>query len=240
MTAAIWSSTARGILDFPAITLFSFLNNHLLLQVSGHLHWKTPAKRSQEYVHAIVKELGSRAQANAGVKSVKRGVKDKKTGKETVVVTDYQGVESVYDSIVFACHPDQALTILGSDATKEEKEALGCFHYFINDTYVHTDVNLMPKSKHAWTSWNYIGNSVPANENQKPVYVTYWLNKLQKLNHKRDIFVSLNPHTPPSSAHTLSRIQYSHPQYTATSVQGMYVCSNPTFYLFISLTYSLS
>ena len=184
--------------------------------------------------------MGSRAQANAGVKSVKRGVKDKKTGKETVVVTDYQGVESVYDSIVFACHPDQALTILGSDATKEEKEALGCFHYFINDTYVHTDVNLMPKSKHAWTSWNYIGNSVPANENQKPVYVTYWLNKLQKLNHKRDIFVSLNPHTPPSSAHTLSRIQYSHPQYTATSVQGMYVCSNPTFYLFISLTYSLS
>ena len=26
MTAAIWSSSARGILDFPAITLFTFLN----------------------------------------------------------------------------------------------------------------------------------------------------------------------------------------------------------------------
>ena len=30
MTAAIWSSSARGILDFPVITLFSFLNKYVV------------------------------------------------------------------------------------------------------------------------------------------------------------------------------------------------------------------
>jgi predicted NAD/FAD-binding protein len=44
----------------------------------------------------------------------------------------------------------------------------------------------MPKSKSAWTSWNYIGKESAAkggktNNDAKPVFVTYWLNKLQHL-----------------------------------------------------------
>lgn len=39
MTAAIWSASTEGILSFPAITLFTFLDNHCLLQVAGHINW---------------------------------------------------------------------------------------------------------------------------------------------------------------------------------------------------------
>ena len=151
------------------------------------------------------------------VKKVVRA-RDTATGAETVIATDFSGKDTAYDNVVFACHPDQALEILGDDATAEERAALGCFQYSVNDTYVHTDVALMPRSRDAWTSWNYLGTSVPATANQKPVYVTYWLNKLQKLAHPRDIFVSLNPHTPPAADKVLSRIAYSHPQYTSASV----------------------
>ena len=166
------------------------LCSHLLLQVSGHLYWKTPKNRSIEYVEAICKELGARAKTGVHIKSVKRTVDA--AGNESVTVVGVEAGPTVYDKIVFACHPDQALAILGDDATQEEKDVLGCFKYSSNDTYVQTDVSLMPKSRDAWTSWNYIGTS-KSDGLKKPVYVSYWLNKLQRLNHPRDIFVSLNP-----------------------------------------------
>lgn len=51
-----------------------------------------------------------------------------------------------------------------------------------------------------------------------PVYVTYWLNKLQHLNHSRNIFVSLNPTRPPAAHLTYQRLNYEHPQYTPEAV----------------------
>ena len=190
----------------------------MLLQVSGHLNWKTPSCRSTQYVEAIIKELGVRAQAGCGIKNILR-TKDVKTGEEVVIATNFMGVETTYDNVVFACHPYQILQILGDNATPEEISTLECFKYSTNDTYVHSDETLMPKAKSAWTSWNYIGTSNPSS-NQKPVYVTYWLNKLQKLNHTKDIFVSLNPHTIPAIDKIYSRIAFSHPQYSTESVKA--------------------
>lgn len=47
----------------------------------------------------------------------------------------------------------------------------------------------MPKDRAAWASWNYLGSSADlrASEGQaKPVFVTYWINKLQNLDtHKQ-------------------------------------------------------
>jgi cyclopropane-fatty-acyl-phospholipid synthase len=196
--------------------LSMLLYSHLLLQVSGHLNWRTPKHRSSEYVTKIVKELGHRAQANKAVKSVKKNQVD---GKQYFTVLTSDDESEVFDSVIFACHPDQALAMLGDDATPAEAAALSQFHYSMNDTYVHCDSNLMPKSPAAWTSWNYIGQS-NLKDDTRPVYVTYWLNKLQHLNHPTNIFVSLNPSNPPASDKIFKRIQYSHPQYTKDSVQA--------------------
>eukprot|EP01035_Chromulina_nebulosa_P018365 gene18365-24061_t len=216
MTAAIWSASADDILNFPAVTLFSFLNNHLLLQTTGHLNWKTPKNRSKQYVEAIYKELGDKAHINCAIKSVNRITTDSYTFYEVI---DATGNKEAFDIVVFACHPDQIIDLLGETITTEELEALSKFHYSNNDTYIHTDIKLMPKSKSAWTSWNYIGQSTNTN-NKKPVYVTYWLNKLQHLNHPKDIFVSLNPINLPDPKLTYGMIKYSHPQYTIDSVKA--------------------
>jgi len=108
---------------------------------------------------------------------------------------------------------------LGEGASDAERAGLSLFKYSGNDTYVHSDEALMPKARAAWTSWNYIGKNSHAagaggesDHDSKPVFVTYWLNKLQHLDHPRNVFVSLNPHKPPDPSKTFARLEYSHPQ----------------------------
>ena len=124
----------------------------------------------------------------------------------------------MYDQVVFACHPDEALAILGNNATDEERKVLGSFEYSSNDVYVHSDINLMPKARAAWTSWNYLGTSNKNDDNA--VFVTYWINKLQSIEHDKEILVSLNPTTLPASEKTYCKIVYTHPQYSVSAVEG--------------------
>jgi cyclopropane-fatty-acyl-phospholipid synthase len=222
MTAAIWSATADDMLNFPALTLFTFLHNHLLLQVSEHINWQTPSQRSQQYVQLVAKELGDRVRLNTHITSIKRLQVD---NGYNILVTTSDDKEWCFDELIFACHPDQSLTLLGDIASEEEKKYLGAFHYAENDTYVHCDEHLMPKSKSAWTSWNYLGTTAHNNNNQeankslqKPVFVTYWLNKLQSLEYDRPIFVSLNPSPLPAADKIFARIAYAHPQYSLDSI----------------------
>jgi len=73
------------------------------------------------------------------------------------VLVDAHGVEREYDEVVFACHPDTTLRLLGEHASEEEKTVLGSFRYQPNECYLHTDVSLMPKTRSAWSAWNYVG-----------------------------------------------------------------------------------
>ena len=54
----------------------------------------------------------------------------------------------------------------------------------------------------------------------KAVYVTYWLNKLQNLKTKQNIFVSLNPHQVPATHLTHHRVILAHPQFTTDTLQA--------------------
>lgn len=238
MTAAIWSASAKSILDFPAITLFTFLKNHLLLNIVERIQWQTPMNRSREYVDKIYQELTpSRVQLGKKIKSVTRKKEpidvnvngdnnmnqDKRTSKVQIIVEDESGEKQTFDRVIFATHPDQALSILGSNATPQERFLLSRFTYSTNDTYVHSDEELMPKSRAAWTSWNYMCTSDSSRDKEgeaAPVYVTYWINKLQNLKHHRNIFVSLNPSTPPRPHLTHHRINYAHPQYNHDAVDA--------------------
>lgn len=104
----------------------------------------------------IADELGERLRLNHAVQSIQRSC-DPVSGKTSVRIIDSHGQEHLFQRVIFACHPDQILKILGKDATAEEVKVLSSFRYADNDTYVHTDASLMPKAKSAWTSWNYIG-----------------------------------------------------------------------------------
>jgi predicted NAD/FAD-binding protein len=90
--------------------------------------------------------------------------------------------------VVFACHADTALALLGPSASAEESSVLGAFQFAPNTTYVHSDPALMPQRTAAWSAWNYLGGAdVRADVTAdvaaavKPVYVTYWVSVCSSL-----------------------------------------------------------
>jgi predicted NAD/FAD-binding protein len=63
----------------------------------------------------------------------------------------------------------------------------------------------MPKKKLAWSSWNFLQNEL-INHNFS---LTYWMNRLQKIDDPQNYFVSINPHIEPSSL--IDRTFFEHP-----------------------------
>ena len=75
---------------------------------------------------------------SAPISSVSREV-------DRVQVTPISGEPEWFDHVVFACHSDQALRLLGNQATESEREILSAFPYQPNRAVLHTDDSLLPK-----------------------------------------------------------------------------------------------
>ncbi|OEZ95358.1 NAD(P)/FAD-dependent oxidoreductase [Duganella phyllosphaerae] len=199
MAAAIWSSSPRDILDFPAATFLRFCLNHGLLQVNDRPQWRTVAGGSRNYVAKMAATLPERRVASA-VGGVRR-----ENGQ--LVVSSSAGDE-VFDAVVFATHAPTTLELL-LDADADERAILGGVRYQPNRAWLHTDVRLMPRRRKVWSAWNYL--SSPAQDGQRPVCVTYWLNQLQDLPFETPVLVTLNPHRPPAPETVHASFDYEHP-----------------------------
>lgn len=200
MGAAIWSTPIEGMAAFPAETFLQFCLNHGLLQIFDRPQWKTVRNGSREYVKAMLRLIPDLRLA-CPVQEVRREA-------DGVVVTSARGSER-FDRVVLATHTDQALALL-QDALPAEREVLGAIHYLPNTAWLHTDATLMPRRRKAWSAWNYYSRG--EGTGAAPVAVTYWLNRLQPLPFRRDVFVTLNPPEPPAAAEVIRRIDYAHPQ----------------------------
>jgi uncharacterized protein len=225
MAACIWSAPKAQILAFPLATFLRFFHNHGLLAVSNRPQWRTVTGGAKHYVDKIVAQLKD-VRVNAGVTQVRR------ESDHVVVRTD--AGEARHDAVVFACHSDEALALLAAP-TATETNALRAIRYQPNTAVLHTDASLMPRRKRAWSAWNYLVLSSQDGDAQQAVSLTYWMNRLQPLPCKTDVFVTLNPSRPPAPNTVLRTIQYAHPlldadaiaaQRTIESIQGQ----NRTFY----------
>lgn len=204
MGAAIWSTPATKMLDYPARAFLNFCRNHGLLQLSDRPQWRTVTGGSRTYVNKLLEALGPRAMANCGARSVRR-----RAGK--VEVTDWQGGIGHYDEVVLACHADQALKLL-IDSDDQEQQLLSPFQFERNRALLHSDRRLMPKRKAAWSSWNYLGLR-NGNDDTK-VCVTYWMNRLQHLRSHEPMLLTLNPITEPDPDTIHAGFLYDHPLFT--------------------------
>lgn len=203
MAAAIWSSSPRDILDFPAATFLRFCLNHGLLQVNNRPQWRTVSGGSRNYVEKIAATLPDRRR-NCAVNSVRRA-----EGKLVVSSsTDGSVTEEIFDGVVFATHAPTTLSLL-ADADAAERAILGGVRYQPNRAWLHTDARLMPRRRKVWSAWNYL--SSPAQDGERPVCVTYWLNQLQALPFQTPVLVTLNPHTPPAPDTVHACFDYEHP-----------------------------
>ena len=67
----------------------------------------------------------------------------------------------------------------------------------------------MPKNKSAWSSWNSHVNSKKPEINS----LTYWLNILQNLKCKENIFLTLNPFFEISEDKIIKKVNFTHPYF---------------------------
>jgi len=207
--AAIWSTSAQQILDYPFRAFIAFFENHGLLQIMDRILWRSVVGGAQAYLRELIKPFRSRIRTDCAIVEVKRTASG-------VALTDRWGVRHAFDQVIFATHADVTLKILGPAATAAERQTLGAFDYTANEVVLHTDASFMPHRKAAWSSWNYLGERNAASEQQ--LCVTYWMNLLQVLKTNQDYFVTLNPLRPVDSRKVLKRIVFDHPLFNGAAI----------------------
>lgn len=206
ISAAIWSTPAQGMLDFPARAFIGFFANHGLLQVSGRPGWRTVRGGASRYIDRLLEDGKVRVMTGAHVTAISRAV----VGVELRFAT---GETRRFDELVLACHADEALALL-ADASAEERNLLSRFRFTPNRAVLHTDARFMPRRKSVWSAWNYLrrGDGLEAE-----LSLTYWMNRLQPLPTSTDLFVTLNPRSAFAAGSVHWVIDYRHPLYDAAA-----------------------
>jgi predicted NAD/FAD-binding protein len=207
MAGAIWSCPPQQMLKFPAKVFVNFFHNHGLLAMEGQPQWLTVDGGAQQYVQRLASALKSRAQTGCPATSVTRYDRGAN-------VTDAAGRSAHYDHVVFACHTDESLALL-TEATDSERAALSAIKYQRNLAILHKDPRFMPKRKRCWAAWNYHASGDGA---EPAVTLTYWMNKLQSIDERYPLFVTLNPASEVAAADIFDTHVFHHPVFDTAAI----------------------
>ena len=210
MCAAIWSSSAEAIRGFPMQAFVRFFSSHQLFKVGRRAKWRTVAGGSRSYVQALVADFAGPVRLAPAARAISRQ-------GGLVTVEDTRGARDVFTDVVLASHADQSLALL-DDADDLERQVLGAFGYTKNRAVLHDDRTLMPRRRHVWASWNYIGGDDM--EGGEALCVSYWMNRLQKLDRRHPIFLTLNPPREPKAGQVLRSFEYEHPLFTQAALSA--------------------
>lgn len=207
ISGAIWSCPPQQMLQFPATVFVNFFENHSLLSMEGQPQWLTVDGGSQQYVQKLTATLKRRPLNGVGAARVERTP----TG---VRVGDTNGADTTFDHVIFACHTDEALSLL-ADSSVAERQALCAIRYQENHAVLHKSTRFMPKRRRCWSAWNYHACS----EGREPrVTLTYWMNKLQSIDERYPLFVTLNPATPIADADIFDQTTFHHPVFDPAAI----------------------
>jgi predicted NAD/FAD-binding protein len=205
LTSALWSTAPARALDFPAAYAIRFFQHHGMLGF-GRFAWRTVSGGSRGYVRALVERLPGAVHTALPVRELRRG-------PDGVELRTADGRARSFDRAVVATHADQALALLG-DPSAEETLALSAFSYTANEAVLHTDERLLPRAPAARASWNY-----SVNGSLQPT-VTYYLNRLQRLEADEHYCVTLNRSGEIDPERVVMRTVYHHPVYTLETLRG--------------------
>lgn len=209
MVAAIWSAPDLEVERFPMLTFARFFDNHGLLTVHNHPQWYFVAGGSHSYVKAFLEKFQGTILTHTRPVSIQR------RGNCIRVILKGGSFET-FDKAVIATHADEALQLL-ADPSDDERRLLGPWRYSANQTVLHTDTAWMPSNPKAWASWNVFRAETPRAD--APVTLTYYMNRLQRLETHRPYLVTLNPYSPISEETIVARMVYTHPIYNFDSLR---------------------
>mgnify|MGYP001344108589 FL=1 len=215
MVSAIWSMPPYEAGQMPLKFFIKFFQNHGLFKFKERPQWYTVKNRSRTYVNKILEKISGEYFKNYNINKVER----KTDGVRVFYGEDNEFFD--YDKVVFATHADQTISII-KNPTDEEKNLLTKFNYKKNIALIHTDEKVMPLNKKAWSSWNSSINS----NNLKESSITYWLNLLQNLNVRKNIFLTLNPFFQVDKDKIIKKIEFTHPYYNQEALSFQKNLSN--------------
>jgi len=211
MGAAIWSTPVADMMDFPAASFIRFLSNHALLRGLDERHrWRTVRGGSRAYVNKLAAALGARVRLAAPVVAIERDAFG-------VTVRDAGGHLDRFDEVVLATHGDQALKLLAAPGDAERR-LLGAFRYCHNHAVLHRDPAMMPRRRAVWSSWNYLTARADHDDGGHTISLSYWMNRLQNIDHAKPLFVSLNPPRHLRDDLVFARFDYEHPMFDAAAI----------------------
>ncbi len=182
LVSCVWSCPPQTALRYPARSLFTFLDHHGALSVTGSPQWRTVVGGSRSYVERAAKELTA-TELSTPVRGIARVA-------DGIEIRDDADVVRRFDRVVVATHADDALALLTSP-TPAERAALGTFGSSTNETILHTDASLLPRRSRARASWNYLLDRCATDAGE--VRVSYHMNRLHRLDEPLDYVVTLNP-----------------------------------------------
>lgn len=209
LASALWSTAPERALEFPAQYAIRFFHQHGMLGLR-RFGWRTVSGGSRAYVGALCSRLRGRVHTGLGVRSLRRS-------PGGVVLRTDDGLERTFDKVVIAAHADQALAML-ADPSEGERRVLGAFGYTTNEAVLHSDPSLLPRRRAARASWNFARGDCRS-PGARPT-ITYYLNRLQRLEGDRDYCVTLNRSEEIADEHVIARMQYDHPVYTVETLRA--------------------
>jgi len=204
MSAAIWSTPEKMMLDYPVASFLKFFDNHRLMHAVRPI-WRTVKGGSRSYVQRLLADLPGSIRTSADIQTVKPGAAGK------VQVVERGKAPETFDAVIFASHADASRQMLHG-AYSEQRSALAAQRFSPNTAWVHHDASLMPKRHAAWASWNVMKGA------DDKVCVTYWMNRLQHLPKSKPVFVTLNPVHEPAKDKTFAVHEFDHPMYDGPSL----------------------
>ncbi|MEM8867516.1 MAG: FAD-dependent oxidoreductase [Verrucomicrobiota bacterium] len=204
MGAAIWSSPITEMAAFPAEPYLHFLENHGLLRLTNRPQWRYVKDGSSTYIKAMLKDFKNPAQLNAAPRSIRRA-------NGQVLLDTEDGQTLTFDHVVIGAHADEALKLL-ADPSRSEHERLSPWRYQPNRVVLHTSPAQMPPQRKLWSSWNFVRE--PGQSKDRPVSVSYYMNRLQRLQSQQDYFVTLNPGAQIPENAVINQTTLTHPLYS--------------------------
>ncbi len=208
MGAAIWSSPIAEMHAFPAQPYLHFLENHGLLRLTNRPQWKYVKGGSQTYVKAMLQTFEHTPNLNAAPASIQRI-------PEGVRIHMPTGETHTFDHVVIGAHADEALKLL-ADPSVEETKNLSPWRYQPNTVTLHTDRSQLPANRKLWSSWNFVRE--PAFNEERPVAVSYYMNRLQDLQTDKHYIVTLNNTRPVPEEYVINTTTLTHPLYSFESM----------------------
>ena len=209
MGAAIWSASFGSFRDFPIEFICEFYKNHGLLGITNRPQWRVIQGGSRSYLGPLTQSFSDRIRTNSSIESVQRH----SDGQFVEVRVTGESEVQNFDHVVFGCHSDQALKILGADATAIELEILSAFPYQPNTAILHTQSDVLPKTRRAWASWNYFSPADQSDGQSNSATVTYNMNILQSIESDTVFCVTLNDESRIRDENVLGTWQYHHPTF---------------------------